>query len=123
MPGGSGHGAGGKLKALARAWATGKGGGAQADPDNPHAAAIEAHLASRKRGGSGEIEICPDEKDAAVLFLALGTQWRWHPMAGVRLGIEYASIAPTAAACEIAMTPALFVDLRQMEAAAIEVQR
>lgn len=56
-----------------------------------------------------------------ALFLALDTQWRFHPMLGVRLGIDYSAIGPTAAAAGLPFTPGMFHDLRVMEAAAIAV--
>ncbi len=55
-----------------------------------------------------------------ALFVALETQWRWHPMIGLRTGIDYAAIGAVAAASAIAMTPALFNDLRTLEGAAME---
>lgn len=57
--------------------------------------------------------------EAVALFVALGTQWNWHPVAGVRLGIRYEAVAPAAAAMELKLTPAIFTDLRIMEAEAI----
>lgn len=67
------------------------------------------------------IGVCPDEADVVALFFALQTQWRFHPVAGVRLGIDYAAIAPTASAAGLPMTPAMFHDLREMEGAALAV--
>jgi hypothetical protein len=54
-----------------------------------------------------------------ALFAALGTQWNWHPVAGVRLGIRYEAVAPTAAGMGLTLTPAMFTDLRIMEAEAM----
>lgn len=51
--------------------------------------------------------------------MALSSQWRIHAIAGVRTGLEYAAIAPTAAMMGITMTPALFDDIRVMEGAAM----
>lgn len=67
----------------------------------------------------GEIELAPDEADAFSLFVMLGTQWRYHPMAG-RIGLDYTAIPATAAMANITMSPALFRDVRVMEAAATE---
>jgi len=53
------------------------------------------------------------------LFLALSTQWRVHPMAGARLGLEYGAVRQTADMLGIAVTPDLFDDLRVMEGAAL----
>ncbi len=65
------------------------------------------------------IEIAAEDADAVRLFLALSTQWRFHPMVGARLGIDYGAIRPTAEAMGLAMTPALFADLQTMEGAAL----
>lgn len=111
----------GKLRAVARAWATGRGGG-QASDDDALTAAVAAELARRgaRRGATAAtIEVAPDEVDAVGLFMALGTQWRWHAMVGQRLGLVYEAIAPAAAALGIALTPSLFADLRTMEGAAL----
>lgn len=64
-------------------------------------------------------EISPSEAEAVTLFFSLGSQWRFHPMAGVRLGLDYQAIAPTAAMLGITMTPDLFNDMRVMEGAAM----
>lgn len=68
----------------------------------------------------GEIALAPDEVEPVTLFLMLGSQWRHHAMSGLRLGLDYAAIPATAAMAGIAMTPALFADLRVMEGAALE---
>lgn len=108
----------GKLKAAARRWAGGRGGGA-IPADDPLTQA--APLPRRARTRSEEdIELCPDEADAAALFFALNTQWRRHPMSGTRLGLDYAAIEPTARMLEIKMTPQLLTDLRDMEGAALD---
>lgn len=53
------------------------------------------------------------------LFFTLASQWRVHAATGVRLGLEYAVVPATAAMLGLTMTPALFDDLRVMEAAAM----
>lgn len=68
----------------------------------------------------GEIELAPDEVQPFALFLSLATQWRWCPISGQRLGIDYGAIQTTAAMMDVAVTPALFTDLRRMEAAALD---
>lgn len=62
-----------------------------------------------------------DEGRAAVLFLALGTQWKVAGMTGVALGLDYAAIEPTARMLGMDMTPQIFVDLREMEREALQV--
>jgi hypothetical protein len=39
---------------------------------------------------------------------------------GVRIGIDYAAIAPTAAASGLGFDPSIFADIRSMERAALE---
>lgn len=68
----------------------------------------------------GEIVLSPDEAVPFGLFAALGTQWERHAMTGVRLGINYAAIPPTAQMLDITMTPAIFNDIRLMERAALD---
>lgn len=109
----------GKLKAAARAWATGRGGGKRADNDALTAASVLPDWARSSGTAEAPAEIWPDMVDAVALFVALGTQWNWHPVAGVRLGIRYEAVAPAAAAMELTLTPAIFNDLRLMEAEAI----
>jgi len=110
----------GKLKAAAQAWARGRGGGKRAETDALTAAAALPDWVERPATADRPIEIGPDEVDAVALFTALGTQWIWHPTVGVRLGIRYEAVAPTAEGLGLKMTPALFADLLIMEAAAIE---
>lgn len=65
------------------------------------------------------LEIGADERDAALLFLRLGTQWRYLGLHPVRCGLEYAAIEPTARMLKIAMTTQLFDDLQLMEREAL----
>lgn len=57
-----------------------------------------------------------------LLFLAMGTQWRWAGM-GHRVGLDYSMIEVTAKMTGIEVEPRepLFVQLREMEQAALEV--
>lgn len=115
---GCGGAAAGKLRAAARRWAGGRGGAAdRADDALTQAAALQDHEAA---ADASELELSPDETGPVGLFLALASQWRIHPAAGVRMGIDYAAIPPTAAMMEVPMTPSLFNDIRAMESAALE---
>lgn len=67
----------------------------------------------------GEITFAPDEALSFSLFAALATQWDRHAMTGMRTGIRYAEVRPTAENMDIAMTPAIFADIRMMEQAAL----
>lgn len=53
-----------------------------------------------------------------MLFLALGTQWRWGPVGPV--GLDYQAVEPTARMMGIAAGAAEFSDLRLMEAEALK---
>lgn len=65
------------------------------------------------------IEIAPDEAPSALLFLSLGTQWRWGPDRPV--GLDYSAIAPTAELIGVKLGVAEFSDLKTMEAEALKV--
>ncbi|HEU4958962.1 MAG TPA: DUF1799 domain-containing protein [Sphingomonas sp.] len=110
----------GKLRAVASLWASGRGGAPAQDAATEAAAAAIAEIEARRgRFRDDTPEIGPDELDAVDLFHALASQWRMHPMAGVRLGIDYAAVPATAAMLGLTMTPELFADLRVMEGAAL----
>lgn len=94
-------------------------------------AAIEAEVAKRlaDRPPPDRTELdADDEGKAAALFLALDTQWNWTSTGmvqgnggfGMRTGLKYEVIAPTAAALGIAVDAALMIDLRSMEAEALK---
>ena len=119
MPRGRAGDSPGKLKAVARAWAGGSGGAKEISDD---AATRNAVLPDwlLKRAEPASIEIVAADEDIVSLFFMLGTQWRTHPMSGMRTGIDYAAVAPTAALLGLSMTPAMMIDLRTMEIAAIE---
>lgn len=103
----------------------GRGGKAEEAEDAATAAgrAAREEREARRRGvapaGLDPVEFGPDEADAVVLFLSLGSQWRLHAMSGVRTGLEYTAVPATAAMMGITVTPELFQDLRVMEGAAL----
>lgn len=117
-------GAGGKLKKAARAWATGRGGMTRRMADPMTQAALMPEWMKARLAGTeaapGEVRIAPDEVAALGLFLSLGTQWRWCPLSGRRLGLDYAAIEPAARLQAIETNPRLFRDLRLMEQAALD---
>lgn len=57
-----------------------------------------------------------------ALFLSLGTQWNWHPTVGVRLGLRYEAVEPTARMMGLEWSPIRFADLKVMEAATLAVK-
>ena len=78
-----------------------------------------AWMEERMKSDSNMLELAPDEARAVSLFIALDTQWDRHAMTGVRLGIDYSRIPAVAQMMDIAMTPALLMDIRIMEGAAL----
>jgi hypothetical protein len=83
--------------------------------------AIAAELAKLPEEQAPELELVEDDEgSSAVLFLALGTQWRTAGMAGVLTGLDYAAIRPTAELIGVPLTPERFLDLRTMEAEAMK---
>jgi hypothetical protein len=70
-----------------------------------------------------EIEIWPENWDAAVAFMSLSTQWRVS-MGGVT-GIDYCAIEPVLRLRGIAADrwPQVFEGLRVMEIEALDVMR
>ncbi len=69
---------------------------------------------------SAQVELPASDAPSVALFLALGTQWRRHGMTGMRLGIDYTAIEPTARLHDIATSPAIMADIRLMEGAALD---
>ncbi|MEA3018401.1 MAG: hypothetical protein QOI38_3123 [Sphingomonadales bacterium] len=107
----------GKLKAVARRWAGGRGGTEEAEDD---ALTSLATLPQRAEPTGELLELAPDEAGSAGLFFALDTQWRRCAMTGQRLGLDYQAIEPTARLMGIEITPMLLPDLTIMEKAAID---
>lgn len=60
----------------------------------------------------------PENADAARLFLACGTQWRFAGMSGHLLGLDYAGAQAAARFMALEHSPELFDKLRVMEAEA-----
>lgn len=77
-------------------------------------------MEARRRGARPDTaELGPDELAPVRLFFTLISHWRVHPATGVRLGLDYAAVQPTAAMLGLTMSPDLFDDLRVMEGAAL----
>ncbi|WP_316978051.1 DUF1799 domain-containing protein [Shumkonia mesophila] len=111
---------------MARRWAA--GGAAGADEAAEDLSAFGAPPEIRERCEANDpseeiIGVLPEGMDAAMLFMALATQWTFAGMDGQPTGLVYASIEPTARMGGIALTPAVFAGLRIMEAAAIAAWR
>lgn len=110
----------GKLKAVARAWASGRDGPDIPEGDPLTAAAAE-HIRARYARPDHGIEIGPDEVDAVNLFYAMTTQWRWLAMSGRRSGMDYDAMPAVAAMLGLEMTPSLFLDVQLMEIEALRI--
>lgn len=117
----------GKLKKLARRWASGRSKSSETDAFDEEC---------RKFGVSPEalrwtedrhddsVTVWPDMKDAVALFFIASTQWRWFGagMAGAfRTGIDYPSLEAAARMAGIKMTSAVFDDIRTLEREALDV--
>lgn len=85
------------------------------------AAAIERELAKLPPDPQASaIELDREEYAAAGLLLALSTQWQRVGMAAVATGLDYKAIEPTARLLGIELTPAVFLNLRTMEAEVLQ---
>jgi len=81
---------------------------------------LPERFTSGPRPGADDIEIHVDDVPVFSLFLAMGTQWHRHPFTGMRTGLDYAQVRPTADLAEIEIAPGLLPKLQAMELAAIE---
>lgn len=106
---------------MARRWAGGRGGSARPDDatDDATAAFLRRRAELIGQDDAAVIEIGAGEVDAVHLFFALDTQWLRAGMSGVRVGLDYAKIEPTARLIGLEPAPPLFADLRIMEHAAL----
>lgn len=82
-------------------------------------AELPAWMAERVKCNAGVLELAPDEARSFSLFVSLDTQWNRHALTGGRTGINYAVVPAVASMMDIKMTPAMLVDVRIMEAAAL----
>ena len=104
----------GKLKALARALYT---------PDPTPQEAEEFGLTVDE--ASAEVEVWPDNQQAAKVFIAMSTQWVRAGMNGEPTGLNYASLPEIWRRTKVppALRDDVFDDLRVMEEAAIKHMR
>ena len=107
------------MKAVAAAWAGGRGGSRIREDDAASQAMILPEWMEH-RADDQLVEIAEEDADVVALFFALNTQWLRHPMSGQRMGLDYRAITPTAELLDIAVTPSLLPDLQVMEAAAMD---
>jgi len=69
------------------------------------------------------VAIHPDNVETVTLFAALSTQWRHAGLTGVRIGLDYQAIEPTARMLGITLNPNIFSGLRVMEMEALAAMR
>lgn len=111
---------------MARRWASGGETGADETAEDLAAFGAPPEIRDRCEASEPPIEtvgVLPEGMDAARLFLALSTQWRFAGMDGVPTGIDYGAVEPTARLAGIEATPALFDLVRTMEAEALAARR
>jgi hypothetical protein len=77
-------------------------------------------MRDRADAASGVLELAPDEATPFSLFVSLATQWIRHAMTGARLGLDYSVIPAVSGMMDVVVTPAMFLDLRVMESAALD---
>jgi hypothetical protein len=65
-------------------------------------------------------ELLPENEPAAEIFLACATQWRLAGMSGIPTGMDYAGVQAAIALMGATPSPALFDELRDMEAGALK---
>lgn len=65
------------------------------------------------------IEVHADNWDTVRVFEALGTQWRFAGLQGMRVGLDYQAIEPTARLLGVEITERRFAELRLMEQVAM----
>lgn len=80
---------------------------------------LPEHMRRPAATSASAIELPRADAATVALFFDLGTQWRFHPVTGERIGLDNAAIRPTAELTGVPVTPGLLTDLREMEAAAL----
>ena len=84
-------------------------------PDSAIEAAEARIRASAERA---TIEVHDDNAATVQLFDALLSQWRFAGMQGIRVGLDYTAIEPTARMLDVELGPMRFQELRLMESVA-----
>ena len=78
--------------------------------------------AERKMIKQQAFEVLPENWDALMAFLAMGTQWRTAGMSGIRTGLDYSAVPATLDMMGFGKrTQELFPKLRILEYAAVGV--
>ncbi len=84
------------------------------------ASAVEAALpVAAATGEAPAFEVWPENANALEVFLALDTNWRFHPR-GVPLGLDYAALFGVMRALRVRERRAVFEDVRVMERAVLD---
>lgn len=73
------------------------------------------------RAQDNAIELTPGDLPAWGLFVAASGQWRWHPGANVRLGLDYPALQAVAQMTGETIDAKTFRRIQLIEAGALEV--
>jgi len=103
-----------KLTDVACHWA---GGGIDTRADDLAAFGLEAPAELTPQ----ELEIWPENLEAAEVFFACKTQWEYAPASGLRLGLRYTALAAAMDMLGVADRHDVFGAVRIMESAALAV--
>ena len=91
---------------------------------NAPQAVIEAAVRNYSGQDSDDCEVWQENWESVLLFLAMGTQWSISPT-GQPIGINYGSLESTMKMTSVKKKKraSLFMDVRMMESAALDVFR
>lgn len=76
--------------------------------------------AEAARESEDAIELTPDDLTAWGLFIAASGQWRWHPAANMRLGLDYPALQAVASMMGEAIDASTFRRIQLIEAGALD---
>ncbi|WP_322895238.1 MULTISPECIES: DUF1799 domain-containing protein [unclassified Yoonia] len=108
------------MKAVGRAWATGKLGGSRKD-DEAASDAKRWNIDLSEQDISPDLEIWATHLDALDAFLAVASQWqRVSTMSGLVItGLDYAGAEAGLRMAGLTMSPETWADVRLIEAGAV----
>ncbi|TXG83257.1 MAG: hypothetical protein E6R12_08640 [Sphingomonadales bacterium] len=85
------------------------------------AGAPEALIATEAaRAHESDIQLTPADRRAWDIFVAVSGQWRWHPTANLRTGLDYQAVHVVAQMMETPINADLFRRIQWIEAGALE---
>lgn len=65
-------------------------------------------------------EVWPENEPALIAFLAMETQWHFHPQSGRHTGLRYGALTGVIKALELPQRDRVFRDVQAIERGAIE---